>query len=600
MDSKDVLKRLNDIASLELIEQEEELKKIAKESDFKITQLRNQLNDIKSIRIKKEKDLEKIKQEEEKERKKVEREEERERKKIEKEEKKEEYDIDKEIIKKEKLESSRKTLEEKERIKKEKAEIKEEKEIQAQASKLQGQMSLEEININYKKCSLSFFHTAFDMDFFKKATDAYAKRIVANNDIITFKDNKAIFIYSKEDGIYEESGDVILSEVIQKELEEHTTDNAVKEIINKIRRKTYVSREILQKQPKKYQPVGNGLLDLETGELKEFTPKYIFFTKININFNKDAKCDTFIKFLESSLEGNKQSIAIVQEWIGNLLLNDNRFQRALLLYGSKGENGKSVLLKVIGKFLGHKNFCSISLQALEKNQFALARLATKRANMFFDLPKAALSQTSNFKLITSGDPVTGEYKGQDSFEFYPMTKMMFSCNEVPRTPDRTAAFFRRWIVIQFNKTFPEGHKDRIENLDEILSTKEELEGMLQFAYQGLQRLKQNKKFTQNMDQLELREFWIKKSDSVASFAMDTIEPSRDGAWIEKWKIYGMYQTYCEVQGYEPITENVFFKALKDFMSLDEYRPSKIDDHGNVIRVTALKVKLKDKEEQSEL
>ena len=59
--------------------------------------------------------------------------------------------------------------------------------------------------------------------------------------------------------------------------------------------------------------------------------------------------------------------------------------------------------------------------------------------------------------------------------------------------------------------------------------------MLQFAYQGLQRLKENKKFTQNMDQLELREFWIKKSDSVASFAMDSIEPSRDGAWIEKWK-----------------------------------------------------------------
>ena len=461
-------------------------------------------------------------------------------------------------------------------------------------------MALEELGINYKNCPLSFFHIAFDMDFFKKATDAYARRIVANNNIITFRDNKAIFIYSKEDGIYEESGDVILAEKIQEELNEHTTDNAVKEIINKIRRKTYISREILQKQPKKYQPVGNGLLDLETGEIKEFTPKYIFFTKIAIDFNTEAKCNTFIKFLESSLEGNKQSISIVQEWIGNLLLNDNRFQRALLLYGAKGENGKSVLLKVIGKFLGHRNFCSISLQALEKNQFALARLATKRANMFFDLPKAALSQTSNFKLITSGDPVTGEYKGQDSFEFYPMTKMMFSCNEVPRTPDRTAAFFRRWIVIQFNKTFPEGHKDRIEDLDEQLSTQEELEGILQFAYQGLQRLKKNKKFTQNMDQLELREFWIKKSDSVASFAMDTIEPSRDGAWVEKWKIYGMYQTYCEDQGYEPITENVFFKALKDFMNLDEYKPSKIDEHGNVHRVTALKVKLKSKEEEDEV
>ena len=58
----------------------------------------------------------------------------------------------------------------------------------------------------------------------------------------------------------------------------------------------------------------------------------------------------------------------------------------------------------------------------------------------------------------------------------------------------------------------------------------------------------------------------------------------------------MYQSYCQDQGYEPITENVFFKALKDFMNLDEYRPTKTDEHGNVIRVTALKVKLKVKEE----
>lgn len=464
------------------------------------------------------------------------------------------------------------------------------------------EMLLNQLDNNYKDCSIGIFISALDLDLYKKALDSYAKRIVENNNLLTFKDNKTIYIYQKDGkdhGIYKEAGDILLSQKIQSELEEHAVDKTVSEIINKIRRKSYVDRESIQKQPKKYQPVGNGLLNLNTGNLELFTPKYIYFTKINIDYIPGSKCQSFLNFLNTSLE-DEQSRDIIKEWMGNLLLNDNRFQRALLLYGQKGENGKSVLLKVIGIFLGHKNFCSISLQAIEKNSFALARLANKRANIFYDLPKSALSQTSNFKMIVSGDPVTGEYKGQDSFEFIPNTKMMFSCNEVPRTPDRTAAFFRRWIILQFNNTFSEGSKERIENLEELLTTKEELEGILQFAFEGLQILLKKKKFTENMNPIELREFWLKKSDSVASFAMDIIEPSLSGEWMTKSEIFERYQNYTEQHGYEPLTMNVFFKGLKDIINIeDDYRPTIITKTGESIRLYAMKVKLREGQEISD-
>lgn len=459
------------------------------------------------------------------------------------------------------------------------------------AKAMEKEIILETLFSKYLTCGIGTFMRALELDLYRKATDAYAKRVAETNNIVTFKDNQTIFIYSKTDGIYEDKGDILISQQIQSDLHEYADDKTVKEITNKIRRKTFVDREALDNQPKKYQPVGNGLLNLETGKIEKFTPKYIYFTKININFIPGSECKTFIKFLNTSLP-DVISRDIVQEWMGNLLLNDNRFQRAMLLYGSKGENGKSVLLKVIGNFLGHKNFSSISLQALEKNAFALARLSNKRANIFYDLPKSALSQTSNFKMIVSGDPVTGEFKGQNSFEFIPNTKMMFSCNEVPRTPDRTPAFFRRWIILQFNKTFPEGSKERIENLDELLSTKEELEGILQFAYEGLQKLSDKKKFTENMTPIKLKEFWIKKSDSVASFTMDSIEASKSGEWVAKKDIYDMYQNYCEEQGYEPLSMNVFFKGLKDILNLeDDFRPTITTKTGESVRIQALKVKI---------
>jgi len=511
MNSQEVELKLKDISILGLLEQEQIIDNLSKTTDFTKTILRSQL---------------------------------------------------KEIIRKDKL------------LKK-KAKLKE-LEFNDIAKQEEKKLIFDQLENNYKNCNIDVFITGLDLDLYKKTIDAYAKRIVENNNLLTFKDNKTIYIYQKDGkdkGIYKESGDILLSQKIQSELEEHALDKTINEIINKIRRKSYIDRESILNQPKKYQPVGNGLLNLNNGNLEPFTPKYIYFTKIQINFIKGSKCESF--------------------------LNDNRFQRALLLYGNKGENGKSVLLKVIGNFLGHKNFCSISLQAIEKNAFALARLANKRANIFYDLPKSALSQTSNFKMIVSGDPVTGEYKGQDSFEFIPNTKMMFSCNEVPRTPDRTQAFFRRWIILQFNKTFKEGSKERIENLDEILSTKEELEGILQFAFKGLQILQKKKKFTENMNSIELKEFWLKKSDSVASFSMDIIEPSKSGEWMTKSDIFDLYQKYTEEHGYEPLTMNVFFKGLKDVLNLeDDYRPTVINKNGESVRLYAMKVKLRDNKEIS--
>lgn len=569
MELKEVINRLNDISKLHLLNHEIELEKLQKESELKMRNLKSQLKVI----LDKDKERKKLKERKEKEDIKLKK---QKGKELKEKAKKEEVEKKNQEKKNEWLEAG----------------------AEEAARRQEREMIIGELENNFKKCPYHIFKRACEIDLVKKSINFFAKRYLYENKVITFEDDKTICKYSKIEGIYDSRGEITISEFSQEIFEEFATDYNVKEIINQIRRMTYVSRDILNNQPKNFQPVKNGLLNLDTGKIEKFDSKYIFFTKIDINFVKEAKCDKFIKFLNEIFEDSKSNIKLIQEWFGNLLLNDNRFQRALLLYGAKGENGKSVLLKVIGKFLGQKNCCSISLQFLEKNAFALARLHDKRANIFYDLPKSSLSQTSNFKMITSGDPVTAEFKGKDSFEYQPMTKLMFSCNEVPRTPDRTNAFFRRWIVLQFNQTFEEGNPRRIDNLDLILTEEKELEGILYFAFEGLKRLKENNKFTINMGPMEVREFWIKKSDSVASFAIDCLEEAGDGHYIEKRRIYGKYQNYCEEYGYEPITENVFFKGLKDFMNVEDYKPTITDDSGNSRRITALS-RLKFKNEKKE-
>jgi len=499
-------------------------------------------------------------------------------------------------------EAKRLSKEKKEKEKSDKkASIEYEKEIKIQAKEMKATQKkeneevakkektliIEELETTWKDCTDELFIVACEIDW-KKSKHYFVKRFMHEhtykiNDknfcgIKTFQDNKDIIMYSEEHGIYAQDADIYLASEIEERLGSQSTNMQVKEIIESIRRRTYYDRENIQSNPKNLRPVGNGLWDIKKKELIDFTPEYVFLSKIETNYVNDADCPKFKTFLKQVLETNKEFL-VVQEWLGYCLLNDVRFSKALLLYGD-GENGKSVLLNVIKDFLGQKNVTSISLQYLESNPFAPARLFGKSANIFADLPKKALSQTSVFKMAVAGDALSGEKKGKDSFEFIPTLKLMFSCNEPPRTPDRTRGFFRRWIILDFKQHFPEGDPRRDENLFEKLKSSTEMEGILLFALEGLYRLMKHKGFTEHMTRAEVENFWLRHSDSVAAFILDMIE--KDSLQdAPKALIFETYQKYCEIKGYPSEEPNHFWRRFKEIVDCSEFQPK--NEFGHQIR-----------------
>jgi putative DNA primase/helicase len=457
---------------------------------------------------------------------------------------------------------------------------------------------LDELEIKWETCNDDLFQIVCEEDW-RKAKFYFIKRFLKENTyfeneveivgIRTFKDNGDIIIYSPKEGIYSQDADIFLASEIERRFGEKATNSQVKEIIDSIKRQTYFDREELQNQPKKLRPVGNGLWDIEGKIILPFSPKYIFLNKITINCIPNANCPKFKQFLSQVLDSEKE-IFVLQEWMGYCLINDVRFAKALLLFGD-GENGKSVLLKTIKHFLGDRNITSLSLQYLESNPFAPVRLFGKIANIFADLPKKALGQTSVFKMVVSGDSISGEKKGKDSFEFTPYAKMMFSCNEVPRSPDRTRGFFRRWIILKFNQHFPEGDPRRDENLFDKLVDGSEMEGILQFALDGLYRLLAQKGFTEHMSRAEIEDFWLRHSDSVSAFNLDMIEISLEST-EKKSDVFLAYENYCNFQNY-PIEEpNHFWRRFKEIVEFQEYNPK--NDFGTQIKsVKGLKLRALD-------
>jgi phage/plasmid-associated DNA primase len=76
-------------------------------------------------------------------------------------------------------------------------------------------------------------------------------------------------------------------------------------------------------------------------------------------------------------------------------------------------------------------------------------------------------------------------KGRDLFFFENYAKLIFSANQIPKSPEDTDAFFRRWEIINFPNQFLQNADKKIMKK---LTISEELSGFLNFAINGLKRL----------------------------------------------------------------------------------------------------------------
>jgi putative DNA primase/helicase len=291
----------------------------------------------------------------------------------------------------------------------------------------------------------------------------------------TLRDTKDI--YSYDEGVWSPKAESIIHAECQKRLAERTSTHYVEEVVNYIRRETYVDREAFNADLNLIN-LENGVYNIEQGQMLPHSPSYMFTHRLPITYHAAAKCPTIEKFLEDIQPDETQKKGLL-ELIGYCLYRTYPIQRAFLAVGD-GANGKSTFINLVKKFLSASNTASLSLHELEEQRFAKGVLYDKHANLYPDLSSRALSQTGIFRMLTGGDQITADKKFREQFNFVNYAKMIFSANQVPRSPvDDSDAFYRRWIIENFPNTF-EGDKADPHILDK-LTTMEELSGLLNLA-----------------------------------------------------------------------------------------------------------------------
>ena len=407
----------------------------------------------------------------------------------------------------------------------------------------------------------------------RPTTTEIAVQLIQSGIFRTFRDNESVYYY--RDGVYVRNGETKIKEIVHEILEGEESSQFCSEVIGKVQRATYTDRSEFTEHSEHKIVVNNGVLDLDTLELHRHTPEWLSLTKFPVSFKKEAKCPKISRFINEV--ARPEDIPLLQEWVGyNLWIFGYPAQKSMLLVGDGG-NGKSTFIGIIESLLGKENRSAVSLHELEENRFAKHDLYGKAANIYPDLPDKDLKSTGIFKMLTGGDPIRAEDKNVRAFTYHNVAKLTFSCNAVPRVPEDSVAYFRRWLIVEFPYSFEGSNNEDKDLKEKLINDSEEMLGFLNWALEGLQRLRANGWHFSNGKTVEtVKEDYTVRSNPYKAFVMHCIDEDPNGQ-VKKDDLFQAYRDHCEVHRVVSRSRDAFFKNFKDQFrpgTLADYRPNK--------------------------
>nr|WP_269850680.1 phage/plasmid primase, P4 family [Methanosarcina horonobensis] len=227
----------------------------------------------------------------------------------------------------------------------------------------------------------------------------------------------------------------------------------IDDVLHRIEYKNSVSQKEFDKN-KNIIVCKNGLVDINTGELRPHTPGEVYTSKFDFNYDPDAKLTPeFENFLKTVFEGMEYQIDIAQEFFGYCLTTEYFIQAFLYMLGGGG-NGKGTFLNILTAFVGEENTSALALTEIcGKDKYTLAELYGKKLNVCGDIAATIVKETDNLKKITGRDNVSAQYKYGQLFKFKNSAKIAFAGNKSAIFDDDSKGFVDRLVLIDFPNRF---------------------------------------------------------------------------------------------------------------------------------------------------
>ncbi len=306
-------------------------------------------------------------------------------------------------------------------------------------------------------------------------------------------------------------------------------------------------------------PLLNGTFEINNGIRvhRPFDRNDFLTYQLPFAYDPDAEAPRFQKYLNEVLPDTQRQLVLC-EYLGYLFSRQLKLEKALILYGA-GANGKSVMFEIITCLLGTNNISNFSLSSLtDGSGYYRAMLANKLVNYASEINGSL--EASLFKQIVSGEPVEARLPYGNPMIIRDYAKLIFNTNTLPHDVEHTHAFFRRFLIIPFDTIIKPEHQD-IELSKKI--AREELPGIFNWVLTGLDRVLQNKRFTDCEAVRQQLETYRKQSDSVAMFLEDERFEKSVTTSLTLKEIYQSFKTYCLDSGYRPCSIRTLSERLRN-------------------------------------
>ncbi len=192
----------------------------------------------------------------------------------------------------------------------------------------------------------------------------------------------------------------------------------------------------------------NGTLDLKTMQLHEYREEDYLTSLLPAKIIESNDGGLVAEYARYLLGDDAQTLI---EWFGYMFfLNDDSLQHIVFIQG-QGGNGKSTLLKVLLSAFGIERFggsISFSQLAGKDSSRYMEQLAGMYANILTESDSTISTDGLDIlKKIASGDPLTANPKGRDTYSFKVHAKFLISANfNLPTFPDQKE-YSRRLVLL---------------------------------------------------------------------------------------------------------------------------------------------------------
>lgn len=303
----------------------------------------------------------------------------------------------------------------------------------------------------------------------------------------------------------------------------------------------------------------NGLLNIKTMEHIDHTPAYFNTWELDFDYDPDAECPVWNKFLGDVFENDPLGEDLLQEMAGYFVSGKTNLQKALMILGPR-RSGKGTISRTMKQLVGLDNTVSPSLNSIG-SEFGMAELIGKPLAVLEDARAAETHRGSSaverLLNVIGEDAVSLNRKQKAYWNGTLPTRFMLISNQTPRFLDSSGAIASRFMAIKLTRSF-EGNEDT--TLGAKLN--QEISGIFNWALEGLHRLEHQGRFTVPEKQGEVLELLNDLASPAAKFLDEHYVVTGDpGDTLKVSEVHEKYKVWCEAQEYGTSNRDTFVSAL---------------------------------------